>query len=710
MKTTPSPRISRIASFTLFALALPAQAQTLDDVVVSASRTEQKSFDAPGSIQSVNRDVIESAGPQINISEALAGVPGINVANRNNYSQDLQISIRGFGSRAPFGVRGVRLLIDGIPQTLPDGQGQSSQFALTSAERIEVLKGPISLLYGNAAGGVVQVFTRSAGDKPEFTAYGYAGSDDLYRSSLQYSEKKGPYGLVVDYAYMSSDGFRDYSKARRDHFNGKLEHVSEHGKTTFIANILKNDSEEPGSLDINQYNSNPYQALSNNVSQKFGKEFEQAMLGVTSTRTINANTSVDYRIYAGTRNLDNPLACPKTNAATCITGTDSFTGYSMIERTFYGTAASITRKNSVSGIPVQFTTGFDVDYVIDKRTARQNNAGVPTGDLGRNEENIAYNTDIFAQSQWFLNEKNTALAGVRLTRVKLEVQDKYPSDGNGSGQKDYNGALPVLGLTHHVSPSLNAFIQYGHGFETPTLNEVLYTPNGTATPINAFYSGIAAAKSRQIEIGTKWRPNQATKIDASLFRTKTKDDIVPYFLSTSSSAWQNADTLRQGFELSAQSLLNKNWLLTAAYTYLDASYEESVITVRSGTETTANAGNQMPGIPKTKALIDLRWRSKGWATQSNTDYSEIGAQIVHSGEMQANSVNTEQASGYEILNLQASKHYVFGTQRISVFGRLENVTNEKYVGSVVADQAFLRYYEPGAPRNWLLGLKYTVQM
>lgn len=701
MKTTPSPRISRIASFTLFALALPAQAQTLDDVVVSASRTEQKSFDAPGSIQSVNRDVIESAGPQINISEALAGVPGINVANRNNYSQDLQISIRGFGSRAPFGVRGVRLLIDGIPQTLPDGQGQSSQFALTSAERIEVLKGPISLLYGNAAGGVVQVFTRSAGDKPEFTAYGYAGSDDLYRSSLQYSEKKGPYGLVVDYAYMSSDGFRDYSKARRDHFNGKLEHVSEHGKTTFIANILKNDSEEPGSLTRSEYNNNPYQAVTANVTGQYGKEFTQGSIGVVSTTRIGTDSSIGYRAYYGTRNLDNPLAA-----------NSSPTGYSIIERAFYGVSLNLTQQLKTGTIPISVISGIDFDSVDDHRTAYKNDAGTQQNPLGRDEKNLARNVDAYVQSNWFFNERYSGLAGLRVSRVDLEVKDSFltDADGNGSGKKDYTGVLPVIGLTRHISQTLNGYVQYGRGFETPTLNEVLYTPNGVSTPKNAFYSGISAAKSQQIEIGTKWRPNQATKLDASLFRTKTKDDIVPYFLSTSSSAWQNADTLRQGFELSAQSLLNKNWLLTAAYTYIDASYEESISTVRSNALTTANAGNQMPGVPKTKALIDVRWRSNGWATKFNTDYSEIGAQIVHSGEMQANSVNTEQANGYEILNLQASKHYVLGTYRISIFGRLENVTDEKYVGSVVADQAFLRFYEPGAPRNWLLGLKYTVQM
>lgn len=701
MKKIPSPRLSTIALSTLFAAVLPAHAQTLDDVVVSASRSEQKSFDAPGSIQSVNRDVIESAGPQINISEALAGVPGINVANRNNYSQDLQISIRGFGSRAPFGVRGVRLLIDGIPQTLPDGQGQSSQFALTSADRIEVLKGPISLLYGNAAGGVVQVFTRSAGDKPEFSALGYVGSDDLYRSSLQYSEKKGPYGLVVDYAYMSSDGFRDYSKARRDHFNGKLEHVTEHGKTTFIANILKNDSEEPGSLTKSEYNTNPYQAVSANVTGQYGKTFTQGTIGIVSTTKLPSESELGYRAYFGTRDLDNPLA-PNSSA----------TGFSVIERSFYGVGASITQQLRAGIVPVNVIFGIDADFVDDHRTAYKNNAGAQQDPLGRDEKNLARNLDTYLQSNWFFNERYTGLAGLRLAKVQLEVKDSFTTDpdGNGSGKKDYSGVLPVIGLTRHLSETLNAYLQYGRGFETPTLNEVLYTPNGTNTPTNSFYSGIAAAKSQQIEIGMKWRPGSATKFDASVFQTKTKDDIVPYFLSTSQSAWQNADTLRQGVELFAQSILSKNWVFSAAYTYIDATYEESISTVRSNTLTTVNAGNQMPGIPKVKGFVDLRWRSKGLATRSVSEYSELGAQIVYSGRMQANSANTEQADSYEILNLQASKHYVFGAHRISVFGRLDNVTDEKYVGSVVADQAFLRFYEPGAPRNWLLGLKYTVQM
>ncbi|WVN42537.1 TonB-dependent receptor [beta proteobacterium MWH-UniP1] len=707
MKKSPSPRISKLAAAILFAIALPGNSQTLDAVVVSASRTEQASFDAPGSIQSVNRDVIESAGPQINISEALAGVPGINVANRNNYSQDLQVSIRGFGSRAPFGVRGVRLLIDGIPQTLPDGQGQSSQFALTSADRIEVLKGPVSLLYGNAAGGVVQVFTRSAGDKPEFSAVGYAGSDDLYRSSLQYSEKKGPYGLVVDYAYMSSDGFRDYSKARRDHFNSKLEHVTEHGKTTFVANILKNDSEEPGSLTADEYASNPHQARSDNINQKFGKQFTQGMLGVSGDRKLNSNSQLDYRAYFGVRNLDNPLSCP--NFTNCTSGTINRTGYSMIERTFYGAATSLTRRDAFNGIPVQYTGGIDLDYVIDKRTAKQNVAGIPTGDLGRDEDNIAYNTDAFVQSQWFFNEKYTGLLGARLSRVTLKVEDQFPVSGSNpdsSGRKTYTGISPVLGLTRHHSSSLNTYVQYGRGFETPTLNEVLYSPPGGSSA-NKFYSAIDPAKSNQIEIGFKWRPTASTKIDGALFAAKTKDDIVPDSVSTSGSTWQNADTFRQGVEISALALLSKSIVLRLAYTAIDAEYTSN----GSASSSRVQDGKNMPGIPKYRIFGDLTWRSIGWTSKPNSAFSEAGIEIAATGKTWVDSSNIDtQADSYELLNLKASHHIKIGAGTLGFIARLDNIADTKYVGSVISDRENKFYYEPGAPRNWLLGLKYTVQM
>jgi len=712
MKKKTAPQKTLIAASLCLAISYPLHAQTLEDVVVSASRSEQSSFDAPGSIQSVDRTVIESAGPQINISEALAGVPGINVANRNNYSQDLQISIRGFGSRAPFGVRGVRLLIDGIPQTLPDGQGQSSQFALTSAERIEVLKGPIAMLYGNAAGGVVQVFTRSAGDKPEFSVTGYAGSDDLFRTSTQYSEKRGPYGLVLDYATFRTDGFREYSYAERNHLNAKLDYQGERGKTTFTANILKNDTQEPGSLTLASYNDPQkiYTAFPDNVYDKFGKEFTQGIFGVSGDYKAGNNWLLGYRVYFGRRNLDNPLACrfnsiPESDRVngdnSCearslfIGNTPSKTGFSIIDRTFYGAGLTGKTKTKVNQIPIQITVGLDLDYVIDKRTAYENNEGVKGEGPGRDEDNIAYNTDAFFQSQWFLNEKYTGLFGARLSRVNFEVKDYMPSSP-ASGSTRYKGISPVVGLTRHVSPALNIFLQAGRGFETPTLNEVLY--NGS----------ISAAKSRQLELGFKWRPDATTKVDGSIFEAVTKDDLVPNVINPTGSTWQNAKTRRQGFELSGLKLLSNTVAIRSAYTLLDAKYKSD------GNVSSARVMKDrvMPGIPKQKFYAEFAWRSTGWILRPNQEFSEAAIEFNAVGEMFADSRNltSTKVDSYETINLRASRHIKTGNQTLSFYGRIENLTDKKYVGSVVVDQSSGRYFEPGAPRNWLLGMKYTVEM
>jgi len=381
----------------------------------------------------------------------------------------------------------------------------------------------------------------------------------------------------------------------------------------------------------------------------------------------------------------------------------------MIDRTFYGAATSITRSEAFKGIPVQYTGGIDLDYVIDKRTAKQNVAGVPTDDLGRDEDNIAYNTDAFVQSQWFFNEKYTGLLGARLSRVTLKVEDQFPVSGSNpdsSGRKTYTGLSPVLGLTRHHSSSLNTYVQYGRGFETPTLNEVLYSPPGGSATTNKFYASIDPAKSNQIEIGFKWRPSEILKVDGAFFVAKTKDDIVPDEVNSSGSTWQNADTSRKGVELSALALLSKSTALRFAYTAIDAEYTSN----GSASSTRVQDGKAMPGIPRYRVFGDLTWRSAGWLKKPNSTHTETGVELVAVGDTWVNSQNTAQANSYELLNLKASHHIKMDAGVLSFIARLDNVTDEKYVGSVVVDQSQNRFYEPGAPRNWLLGLKYTVQM
>ena len=315
----------------------------LPAVVVSASRREQRSFDAPAAIQSIGRDTIEEAGPQVNLSESINRIPGLTARNRQNYAQDLQVSIRGFGSRSTFGIRGVRLLIDGIPATMPDGQGQASTVSLGSVSRIEVLRGPLAQLYGNAAGGVIQVFT-GEGAAPATAGAGLAiGSDGTRRIGLNASGRwnapsassasstsstsstpnalnapdrarssRTGTGLVADYSDFQTDGYRDHSEARRRQLNAKLTiDARRTPQSASLPTVFDQPlSKDPVGLTRAQAQANPRQVVPIAVTQDARKVVSQNQAGIVAEHRIDSDRSVSARLYAGQRDLDNALSIP----------------------------------------------------------------------------------------------------------------------------------------------------------------------------------------------------------------------------------------------------------------------------------------------------------------------------------------------------------------------------------------------------------------
>jgi iron complex outermembrane receptor protein len=689
-----------VAAAVLSALSSPARADTLlDEVVVTASRSEQTIFDAPGSIDSVNRERIEASGPQINISESLGLVPGINVANRNNYAQDLQISIRGFGSRAPFGVRGVRLMVDGLPQSLPDGQGQTSQFAASSTSRIEVLRGPLAALYGNASGGVIQAFTRDPSEKPELTVTGYAGSDELYRSSIQYSETRGDYGLVFDYGALSSEGFRQYSAAERHHINTKLVKKGEGSKTTFILNALdQKKSEDPGSRTAAEFASAPYAANAFSLTNKTGKSFVQSIAGVVNESGSLTDGILVTRAYVATRDLDNPAV-----------GT-----WILIDRMQYGLGADYQLPATLLGTAARVALGLEFDQVKDERRARANTGGVMGSVDTRNEDNLASNVGAYVRADWLVREEFSLTTGIRLTQVKLEVKDYFLTDVDGSGSRAYTGVSPVIGLVRHLDSEQNLYVNVGQSFETPTLNEVLYAPVGSATCTsdcteNRFF-GLDPAKSRQIEVGWKWRRADKGSITASAFFTRTADDIVPEYLSTSGSTWQNVDTERKGLELAGQWRWSRNVSSAASLTLLEATYRGGA-TIRglSTARSTVSGGEKLPNIPSDRTQLELRYRSSE-VVRKGIPVIQSAVELVSVGEAYVRSDNTAKTSRYNLINIGLSANHAVGAGLLTGYVRVDNVTDKIYAASTIGDQAFARYFEPGAPRNWLLGVKYSVAL
>lgn len=685
-------RMKPIAIALVSALASPVAAQTpLDAVVVTASRTEQAAFDASGSIDLISREQIEAAGPQINISEALAAVPGITVANRNNYAQDLQISVRGYGARAPFGVRGVRLYVDGLPLTLPDGQGQTSQFAATSAARMEVLKGPLAALYGNASGGVIQVLTRDPMESPEVSAYYAFGSDDLRRTSLQFSDTAGEWGIVADYGAFSSTGFRDASAAERDHFNFKLLRKGENSsRTTVILNSLdQKKSEDPGTLTLAEFNASPYQAAAANKQNKAGKSFVQNLAGLVYETSAEGWEMLRLTGYLATRDLDNP-----GNGVT----------YILLDRAQHGVSGFGERRAMIGGTPVRLTTGLELDSVKDARKQQTNSQGQPTGPLRRNEDNIAFSSGAFASLDWYLNERWSLTTGLRLSSVSLEVDDYFLTDNlDGSGSRQYQGLGLVVGATRHLSPATNLFVNLGRSIETPTLNEVIYKESGGRS-VNQFNADLNAAQNDQLELGLKHREGRDA-YTAAIIYGRTQDEIVPLRLSPFSATWQNADTTRMGAEFAFTKFLSPTLRWNGSLAFLSAEYDEQ-ISIIGPIAYTIRPGNKLVNIPETSAQTEIAWNSARFNPLALNAW-EAAVELVHLGPVQARSDNLESTASTTLLNLRASYTTPLLGGRLRAFVRFDNLTDEIYASSIKGDESSAAYYEAGAPRSVLVGVSYT---
>lgn len=675
-------------------------AQTLGAVVVSASRAEQRSFDAPAAVVSIDRDTIQNAGPQVNLSESLNRVPGLTILNRQNYAQDLQVSIRGFGARSAFGIRGIRLLVDGIPATTPDGQGQGSSISLTSTDRIEVLRGPLAQLYGNSAGGVIQAFTRDAPAQPEIGAQLYTGSYGLRRSDWQYAGKVGGVGLVADYSTFDSTGFRGNSNTERKQFNGK---ISFDANEATRVNVVLNRFDMPLALDPTgltaaQLLADPSQAGTNAISRHARKVVLQNQLGTSVKHTIDAERSLTARLYYGTR--DNTQY--QTGAATA---TGAWVG---LERAYYGTGLQYNAQSKIGATPVTWVVGYEFDRSNEKRQGGVAALGEKTSTT-RNEDNQASNSDLFVQATAQVSEQISLVGGLRYSTVSFKSDDRFLKDGDGSGSTSYRAGSPVLGMTYHANDSLNLYANYGKGFESPTLAEVAY--KGAGTP--AFNTAINASRSQHYELGAKWLPTAQSRVDFTLFQIDSTDEIVVASNTGGNSTFKNAPgTKRTGWELSGNTLLTPNIRVTLAASQTNAKFSQAFTT---GTTNVAS-GNKIPGIPQSFVFSELLWtdlKMSDSGTNRNKTAglgAQAGLELTHAGRLYANDTNTATADGYNTLNAKVSYGWAVASGVLTASARVDNLTDKRYVGSVIVNQAASQFYEPAPGRNWTAGLRFVLPL
>ncbi len=668
----------------------------LDDVVVSSSRSEQRSFDAPASIQSVNREVIQDSGPQVNMSEALNKIPGVVALNRQNYAQDLQISIRGFGARTAFGVRGVRIIADGIPATIPDGQGQSSTVSLTSTDRIEVLRGPLAQLYGNSAGGVIQTFTREAPERPELMVQSHVGSYDTYRTDWQYADKVGQFGLVADYSTFKTDGFRQNSQTERNQFNGKLTYQhNDQTKIDVIANIFDMPyAYDPAGLSQLDAIATPEKS-SNTARQR--KIIKQNQIGTVLTHSLDGVSKITGRLYGGNRENTH------YNASTAWVGLD---------RDYYGLGLSYSSKSKVVGKDTVWILGFDFDKSTEVNQAGSSVNGEKTSTLTRNENRLAKSTDFYAQASMYLNDKWSMLGGARSTQVKLSASGLggYGGAPLGSlGDITFNATNPVLGLTFHAQENMNIYANYGRGVETPTLAEMSYD----ASLNNTFNTNLKASKSDHYEVGIKWLPNSKSRLDVALFHVKSSDEIITATAVTGKTAFTNSPggTTRKGLELAYQNQFNSSMKFNLTGTLINAEFNDGLTYSSFGNTRTVSAGNKIPGIPNGTMFSSLQWSATDF--QRNKYRQVLGTlatiEWVASGELHSRDDNAQtlKAGGYSAYNFRLAHRLDVNQITWTAYGQVNNITDKKYIGSVIVGNS--TPFEPAPGRNWMLGLNATAR-
>ena len=665
-----------------------AQAPTTveaEPVVVTATRVEQRSFDLPASIDAVGQAAIQDQQLRVNVSESLGAVPGLVANNRYNYAQDIQISIRGFGARASFGVRGVKLYQDGIPLTMPDGQGQTGSFALDTAKRIEVLRGPFAALYGNASGGVIQLFTQDGPQRPTLSGGFAYGSYGTWRGNVQFGGQAGPVNYIVDGARFMTDGYRDHSAASRNLGNAKVTYAPDADSTlTLLANtIAQPDSQDPLGLTAQQVQQNPRQAGTGADLFNTRKSVGQTQGGLAYQRRVTSEDTISAIAYGGHRDVTQYLAF--TGAALTSSG-----GVVDLDRDFYGGSLQWARTTQLAGGPLTFTLGLDYSNMAEQRQGYVNNFGVQ-GALRRNEYDTVYAFDQYLQFQWEFQPRWQLSGGLRHTYVPFNVRDQFvtAANPNDSGSVSYSGTSPVIGLLYKVTDTVNVYGAIGRGFETPTFAEIAYRPDGQP----GVNFNLDPAISVNSEVGVKAFLGPNTRANLALFYVDTENDIVngPQIQPGRNTFVNAAKTNRQGVELALDSRLGAGFSTLVAFTWRDAQFKDFTA---GGVNF---SGNRIPGVPATSAYAELAWTYAPWGF--STALAGRWASRVYTDD-----ANSAYAAGYTVLNWRAGFQQAGRGWRLAEFVQLNNLTDKQYVGSVIVNAANAQFFEPSPTRNWLVGI------
>ena len=670
-----------------------AKPYTLRPITVSVTRAELPFTKVPLSIHSVDRQQISRARPTWGLDEALVTVPGVFVANRYNFSQDQRISIRGFGARSAFAVRGIKILIDGIPQTLPDGQGQLTNLELGEVDRIEVLRGSASALFGNASGGVINIWTRPPAvegvrEEARFVGGRFGeGADrtwNKWQSTTAMRIGGGSAQLTV--ARLEYEGQRDHSAADQRVLNARLRLPIADGWSLMLVTDVGDHprADNPGSLTLAELQANRDTVPVLNQNRNAGKDVTQIQSGATVHRTMTNGGEATVTVFGLTRDLKNPIT----------------TTYIDLDRVAYGARASVTYPLPLGSLVHRLTAGFDFQRQRDDRQNFRylNTPGdSATRDTVRSLDQLEHVTEFgpFVQSALELSPHTTIMAGLRYDWVKFAVRDRLIAGTNpdDSGERLMRALSGSLGIAVNPSRSLTVYGDIGSSFETPTTTELANSPSGAG----GFNTGLKPQHAWNFELGARGSLDGRLTYSVALFQADVRDALIPYEIAAPRFFYRNAGSTRhRGIELSGDLSVAPGLSLGAAWTYADYRFQEYSFTDTAGTHVLD--GRALTGIPDNWLHLMVRAQPAAFAGV----WAEV--QQTYSSGYLVSDVSNTRTSRWWSTNVRAGWDGKAGSMRLAPFIGVNNAFNHQYVSSVVINAARGRFYEPAPGRNVYLGL------
>jgi len=675
---------------------------TLPPTTVSVTRAELPLTKIAASVHRLDGTLISRARPTWGLDEVLGNVPGVYVANRYNFSQDQRISIRGFGARSAFAVRGIKILVDGIPQTLPDGQGQLTNLELGEVDRIEVLRGSASALYGNATGGVISLWTKPhdvahIDEEARFVAGGFpersGRSWNKWLSTTRMRVGGGSGTALLTVSRLDYNGARDHSAADNRVLNARVQlPLGSAWSLALVGDVGDNPrADNPGSLTRAELNANRDTVPVLNRLRNAGKDVTQFQTGATLRRAMTNGGEATVTLFGLTRDLKNPIT----------------TTYIDLERVDYGARASVTYPMQWGSLHHRLTTGFDFQRQRDDRK-NFNYLNTPgdsaKADTTRSLDQLEHVTEIgpFVQSALDLSERATLTAGLRYDWVKFAVHDRLitttPPNPDDSGERLMHALSGSVGIAVNPSNALTVYGTIGSSFETPTTTELANSQSGAG----GFNPDLKPQTARSYEIGVRGDVGGAggeTRFayTVAVFQADIRDALVPYELAAPRFYYRNAGSTRhRGLELSADFFPLPGVNLTTTWTYADYRYRRYAFT--TGTTLHTLDGRALPGIPQHWLHLNLRVQPtafRGVWIETEQSYS--------SGFFVSDTLNTR-ASPWWATSIRLGWEGRGGRLRLAPFLGINNAFNHLYVSSVVINAARDRFYEPAPGRNVYVGL------